>query len=116
MACRAPAGHSSCTSNPEICPGEAIAAAALKLLPVLQMLLLPPALLRVPPAIHHRQEDPGQEEATPLLDGMTIEELRAKIQALEKEMWTLSKEEKFEEAIDVRDRLQQWKQLELRLS
>ncbi len=58
---------------------------------------------------------PTQEEAVPLLDGMTIEELRAKIQALEKEMWALSNEQKFEEAIDVRERLQQWKQLELRL-
>jgi len=50
------------------------------------------------------------------LDGLSLKDIRRQIESFKKKMWTLARDEHFEEAARVRDKLKQWEQLELDLS
>jgi excinuclease ABC subunit B len=59
--------------------------------------------------------DTHADPAVDLAD-ISLKDIRKRIDSLKTEMWTLARDEKFEEAATVRDSLKRWEQLELDLS
>ena len=64
-----------------------------------------------------RGAQPAEAPASVALDLSTLsrDEIHKQIKELRHKMWSLARDEKFEEAADVRDDLKRWEQLELQL-